>query len=381
MWARTGDYGSAMGSGGVPPLPSRKTDRIGDYDLELRAPRAAGDILVEWRALLDRALEPNFFSGPDFLAAAATHLNAFRDLKVLLLWRGNILEGAIPLASAPIGFASRDVHAPQLEVGCSGAPLIDAKRADAVLAAACSWLSARHSTVVFNALSDEGSFRASLEAFAERSGRRLVRAEQGRRHPFSAEAAVATAVPSVTISDDASVDLERALDPAAIRTAVEEYLILEAQESLVAGRLALIQQPGQANLIRTVTRQLGRSKQCQIFTLRLGGRVAASAIVLIEPGCARIWKSVYEPELRGKPIEALLESRIARLLTRRVSVGKVLSGAGDSPPDVICRLALKPGDKPDSIARRLGERVRKSADTLSLVAQRSLRSMKRKPAA
>jgi len=380
MWARTGDYGSAMDSGSVPVAP-RKSDQIGEYELELRAPRSAGDILVEWRALMDRAVEPNFFAGPDFLAAATTHLNALRELKVLLIWRGKTLEGAIPLATAPIGFASRDVHAPQLELGCSGAPLIDGKRTDAVLSAACSWLAARHSTVVFEGLSDDSPCRATLEAFAERSGRRLMRTEHNRFHPVQAAINGSATLPTGSVGDDESASLDRALDPAEIRAAVEDYLILEAQDALAAGRSALIQEPGQANLIRTVTRQLGRSKQCQIFTLRLGGRVAASAIVLIEPRRARIWRIVCEPELREYPVAALLQSRIARLLTRRISIDTVVGLGGSGIEASTYRLSLNSGEKTDSIARRLGERVRKSADTIAVVAQRGLRSIKRKPAA
>lgn len=381
MWARTGDYESAMGSGSLPSLPPRKTDRIGEYDLELRAPRAAGDILVEWRALMDRAIEPNFFAAPDYLAAATTHLNSLRDLKVLLLWRGKILEGAIPLSSAPIGFASRDVHAPQFELGCSGAPLVDGKRGHAVLAAACSWLAARHSTLVFEGLSEDSPFRALLESFAAQSGRRLACSERIRRHPVRVEGAGTAILPAAALDEDESVSLDRALDSAAIRSAVEEYLILEAQDALASRRPALIQQPGHANLIRTVTRQLGRSGHCQVFTLRFGGRIAASAIVLIEPRRARIWKIVCEPELRAYPIVALLCSRIEKLLTRRSAIGNLVGLDGAAAQAVTCRLALKPGDKTDSIARRLGERMRKSTDNITVAAQRSLRSIKRKPAA
>ena len=376
MWARTGGYGSAAGGGGA-PTPQRKTDRIGEYELELRAPRAAGDILSEWRALLERAVEPNFFAGPDFLAAVTTHLPAFRDLKVLLLWRGTVLEGAFPLASAPVGFGSRDVHAPQLERGCSGAPLVDGRHADAVLAAACGWLAARHAAIVFEGLSADSPFRTVLEAFAQRSGRSLVR----RWNQAGADdlPAVITA-PCQSVEDEVAT-IDRALDPAAIRTAVEDYLMLEAQDALVAGRPALIQQPGEANLVRTVTRQLGRSRQCQIFTLRLEGRVAASAIVLIEPRRARVWRIVCEPEMRDCPVAALLEERISRMLSRRGVIGAVTGRSSSGGLIATCRLGLKPGDRPDSIARRLGERMLRSADRFTTAAQSSLRSIRRKPAA
>jgi hypothetical protein len=385
MWAKTGVSGGSIAGGSLPPAQSRRADRIGDYDLEVRAPRAAGDILVEWRALERRAVEPNLFAGPDFLAAATTHLSSFRDLKVLLLWRGSSLEGAIPLATAPMGFASRDVHAPQIEYGCSGAPLVDAKNGEAVLAAACSWLSARHSTIVFEGLSDDSPFRSLLATFAERTGRRILRTEQETHVSFGTNGDGAKAhgpsADSATLPADADASLDRALDPVAIRGAVEDYLILEAQDAFAHGRPALIQQPGQANLVRTVTRQLGRSKQCQVFTLRLGGRAAASAIILLEPARARVWKFAADPQLSGYPVEELLQKRIARLLTRRVSVDALIGRREGIACSAAYRLALKPGEKPDSIARRLGERVRRSADNLATAAHHRFTSRKRNPAA
>jgi hypothetical protein len=379
MWAKAGvSTGSARGEN-LPSAQTRGLDRIGGYDLELRAPRAAGDILVEWRALEQRAVEPNLFAGPDFLAAATTHLDAVRDLKVLLIWRGSLLEGAIPLTSTSMGFTSREVRTPQVEHGCSCAPLLDARNAEAVLAAACTWLASRHGSIVFEGLADDGPFRALLHGFAERTGRRMLRLERESRH--HEPTLPGNFAPVATLPVDAGANIDRALDPVAIRAAVEDYLLLEAQDALAHGRPALIQQPGQANMVRTVTRQLGRSKQCQVFTLRLGGRVAASAIILLEPGLARVWKFAADPQLRIYPVEDLLKKRVERLLTRRVSVGALVGRSEHENSSAAYRMALKPGAKPDSIARRLGERVRKSADTLATAAQRRLASIKRKPAA
>jgi hypothetical protein len=380
MWAKAGISGGAGADGGSAPAQAHQTDSVGGYAVEVRAPRAAGDILDEWRALEQRAIEPNLFAGPDFLAAATTHLSAFRDLKVLLLWRGSTLEGAIPLATAPMGFASRDVHAPQIEHGCSGAPLLDGKNAEAVLAAACAWLAARHATLVFEGLADDSPFRSLLQSFAERTGRRMIRTEQDFQEPGATRQAGASADDTL-LPANVGITLDRALDPMAIRSAVEDYLILEAQNALVQGRPALIQQPGQANLVRTVTRQLGRSKQCQVFTLRLGGRAAASAIILLEPLRARVWRFAADPQLSGHPVEELLQKRIERLLTRRISVDALLGRGEAGAGSATYRLALKPGEKPDSIARRLGERVRKSADNLASAAHRRFTASRRKPAA
>ncbi len=379
MWAKAGASTGSVGGEGFQSAQARKLERIGGYDLELRAPRASGDILVEWRALEQRAIEPNLFAGPDFLAAATTHLDAVRDLKVLLIWRGSLLEGAIPLTSASMGFTSREVRTPQVEYGCSGAPLLDARNAEAVLAAACTWLAARHGSVVFEGLADNGPFRALLHGFAERTGRRMLQLEQEPHAEMLPP--IDNLAPAATLPADAGASIDRALDPVAIRTAIEDYLLLEAQDALAHGRPALIQQPGQANMVRTVTRQLGRSKQCQVFTLRLGGRIAASAIILLEPGLARVWKFAGDPQLRGYPVEELLKKRVERLLTRRASVGALVGRNEKAASSATYRMALKPGQKPDSIARRLGERVRKSADTLATAAHRRLTSIKRKPAA
>lgn len=370
MWARSvgmeGGYPQAAG----PPA----TDDVGDFKVELRAPRAAGDILTEWHRLEARALEPNIFAGPDFLASAATHAEALRDVKVLLLWRDGMLDGVFPLLPATGGFAARDLHVPQIETGCSGAPLVDGQRPEAVLNAACTWLSSRHSTLIFEGLDPEGPFSALLHGFARQSGRRLVRVEPAKgRLRLELQGDIASA--------SGRIAFERASDPAAIRLAVEEFLVIEAQEALTQGRLALIQAPGQANLVRTVTRQLARRRDCEVFTLRIGGAAAAAALVLIEPKRGVIWRAACDPRWPEQPLRRLLNGRISKLLTRRAAIETVFDPAIEARALGSHRLALKPGDRPDSIARRLGERMLRSADSLAIAATRRLRGEKRKPAA
>jgi hypothetical protein len=377
MWAKSA--GADGGSGYFPATPAPSRERLGDFEIELRAPRAAGDIIAEWRDLEERAVEPNLFAGPDFLAAATTHLNAHRDLKVLLLWGGGSLEGAIPIA----GFAAREVHVPQVEPGSPGVPLLDGKRPGAILEAACAWLGRRHSILVLQGLPAESAFVALTRDFARQSDRRLTPVEPSDRNAAHRSASRLNEAPD--LDPDGRITLDRAIDPADIRLAVEEYLVLEAQAALAAGRSAAIQLPGQANLVRTVTRQLARRRQCQVFTLRIAGRAAAAAIVVIEPRIARIWKSACDPQWPVEPLRALMSGRITKLMTRRAAIENVVDFGGDVPALASYRLALKPGEQPDGIARRLGERVRRSADSIAgsivVAASRRLSAARRKPAA
>ncbi len=375
MWAKSGTMSGAFGgaaqvadTGGQAAQPDR--ERVGDFEIELRAPRAAGDILADFRSLETRSLERNLFAGVDFLAAAATHLADRRDLKIVLVWREGALIGAIPVLVPSAAFSAREIVSPQIVADAKGGPLLDAQNGAAILSAVCAWFARRHAAIVFEGIDENGPFARLLRDFARRLNRQLRLTGASARVPAAPEAGGRDASLA-----PAPVTLSRAMEPAGLRPAIEEYLILEAQAARAAGREALIQLPGHANFLRTVTRQLGRRRQCQVFGLEIDNALAATAIVLLDGTRAHVWRMASDPEMPAREaLEDMLRQRIARAFARRNASD---DKSGEAMPErlVRFRLGLAPRGTPLGIARRLREGFRRSAGEIATAAHRRIRTL------
>jgi Acetyltransferase (GNAT) domain len=120
------------------------------------------------------------------------------------------------------------------------------------------------------------------------------------------------------------VRIERAREPRSVRDAVEEFLALEASGS---GRAALIQDVGAATFVRTMTRDLARSRRCRVDVMRVGGRPVAAAITLKGARIARLWRAVRDERLApGLAPDALLALELARTWRKqpRLELGDAL---------------------------------------------------------
>jgi hypothetical protein len=78
---------------------------------------------------------------------------------------------------------------------------------------------------------------------------------------------------------------------AQVRDAVESFLVVDAADAKVRGRMALIEDAGIASFIRTMTRQLARRSQCRVEALRANGETVAAAIVLHGTDAVWLWRS------------------------------------------------------------------------------------------
>lgn len=362
MWARSSEGGARGQSGtetALAALRARATP-LGPYRATLTPARAAGPLVEAWAAAEDRALSPDPCLHPDFLAAAARHDPALRDLKLLAIWRDEALCALFPLLPGGVLFARRVWRAPRVDVAASGAPFLARDEAEAALSAALDWLAVRDDEIVFEALDAASPFRTILDLVASRRGlaRRVAAPAAGR---------MADPARLVAPANPTGAVFERAGEPASLRAAVENHLLLEAREAGAAGRPAVIQQAGAANFIRAVTRQLGRAERCRVFSLRDAAGPLAVAIVLMDGGRATLWRVASDPQRGGDAAKALIAARIARAFERRQG-GALARAGGAEPARVACRLSLRPAQGPAALARRLGERLRSAATVFSRAA-------------
>ena len=99
-----------------------------------------------------------------------------------------------------------------------------------------------------------------------------------------------------------------------MRDAIEEFLVLEA----LGGRAALVQDVGTATFVRTITRELARSRRCRVDVMRVGGRPAAAAVTLKGATTAWLWRAVRDERLApGLAPDALLALELARTWRRQ----------------------------------------------------------------
>lgn len=291
--------------------------------------RAAGEMAADapaWRGLAARALEPNVFAEPEFLGASLQH-GPVRRLSLLTVWQGPALRGLLPITPprAPFGLGEARLWRPDL--AGSGPPLIDRGDAEAVLEAMLDGLSRlgpSGAALSLPELTADGPLLTALRAVTERSRRCLALSNPSERAVLRPSLGVTDS--PIGAPDAARADggrgrfsVESAREPRAIRDAVEEFLALDARLSQADGLPALIEQPGAALLVRTLTRELARSRRCRVDLLRSGERLAAGAITLRSGGRAWLWRIVGERGRDGpEPVRALAQE-VARAEGRRAA--------------------------------------------------------------
>lgn len=362
MWAR-GSEGAARGlSGTEATLAALRAQAatFGSCRVTLLPARSAAQLVEARRAVEARALAPDPCLHPEFLAAAARHDPALRELSLLVVWRDEELCGMFPFLPGGGLFSRRIARVPRIDPASAGAPFVVGDRAEEATEAALAWFLDRGVDLVFEDLGADAPFRGVLARVAARRGAiaRFAVVEPGRTGFAGTGAAVANPTGAV---------FERAGEPAALRAAVENLLLLEAREAARAGRVALIERAGAANLVRAVTRQLGRAERCRVFSLRDAAGHLAVAIVLTDGERPLLWRIASDPERGGERAKALLASRVARTLER--GRGGALAGVGSGvEARVSCRIEPRAAEGPAKIARRLGERLRRAATVFSRAA-------------
>jgi CelD/BcsL family acetyltransferase involved in cellulose biosynthesis len=272
-----------------------------------------------WRALAERAVEPNVFAEPECLLPALKHLPDGRRAALLLVWRGAALAALWPVLRPRVPLAPGMLRAWRPAHLACGVPLLDRDAPEAALEQALGFLAgtgSRYGGVSFPDVAEDGAFADALRAAALRSRRVLTCLRVQERAHLAGEPAsllLRGARPQARrVEGLGEVRLERARDPAAVRDAVEELLVLDALGARRGGAPALLQDPGAASFLRTMSRDLARRRRCRVDLLRLVGRAVAAALVLESGSRAWCWRLCADPDAAGFDPASELAGIVAR---------------------------------------------------------------------
>jgi CelD/BcsL family acetyltransferase involved in cellulose biosynthesis len=253
---------------------------------------------VAWRALSERAIEPNAYYLPDWALAVnasapgrtgASALPAYDEasarliglLPVVSLWRACKIPLPALVTAHPYGTfctphldrEAADAAVAQLirearQTGARALMLREVSLDGPAMRAFAQRLEGEH----LHARVLQSHVRACLDA--TRDGEELLREALGNKKLKELRRQ------RQRLSAHGAVRFDAARSPDQVASAIEAFLALEASGWKGRRGTALIQVGGDATFIRRATRALAATSQCEIVTLRAGDTPVAAGIVL-----------------------------------------------------------------------------------------------------
>jgi CelD/BcsL family acetyltransferase involved in cellulose biosynthesis len=257
----------------------------------------AGVSASQWRALSERAAEPNGYYLPEWELAVNASARGRVDAAALGAWRdASRLIGLVPVISM---WRAYKIPLPALvsadPYGTLCTPLLDADMAEQ---AATSLLQrARRAgahALIFRATALDGPamqaftrvlHRARMRPLVLQSHVRACLDASGDAEDVLREALGAKKLKELRrqrnrLAEHGAVDFQVARTPSETATAIETFLELEASGWKGQRGTALGQDAGDATFIRRAVPALAATGQCEIVSLRAGETPVAAAIVL-----------------------------------------------------------------------------------------------------
>lgn len=281
-------------------------------------PAAAGfDLVEELDHLSRRAVEPNVFFNPRFLAPAMPRLED-REVRLAVIRDGDEFKSRLRLlvpfsvekSPVPIGVSiMRTWSSP---FGPLGTPLLDRDDPVGVLEDFFSMLARPHLKLprvfVLPDMRLDGTVTRLLRTMAETNGLPLVVTNRVER-PFlesdlDGETYLRHAVKAHhlrefrrlkrRLAEHGVLEHRVARTAEEIRLGVEDFLTLEAAGWKGRERTAMAVDRFRAAFAREALYRMAEQDLCRVHQLRLGGKPIACLIVLVEAGVAYTWKTAYD---------------------------------------------------------------------------------------
>ena len=263
-------------------------------------------IVEPWRALAERALEPNVFYDPAFALAAAPVFGA--RCGAVLVWsaHGRLL-GLFPGRVT----AWRDGLFPTLAgwthpYAPLGTPLVDRNEAETVIAA---WLehlahdAAMPPLVLLPMLPETGRFAAALDVVLLRQGLRNAAFGHHQRAMLDPGTAGAHAVrrrkrkelnrQRRRLEDVEPVSFTTTNSPHEVAAAIQDFLVLEASGWKGVAQTAAVNDPAIRGFVETAITALAAESRARIDRMMFGARTIAIAITLRAGDTGWFWKTAY----------------------------------------------------------------------------------------
>ncbi|MGH6767702.1 MAG: GNAT family N-acetyltransferase [Xanthobacteraceae bacterium] len=285
-----------------------------DFQVELRSLGEIATFATALRTLADRALEPNVFYEPAFLAAAAPVFG--RDARAGLVWKGGTPGRLIGFFPVRIERNRYGLRMPVLTgwvhpYAPLGTPLVDRELGEAAIDA---WLdhiatdSALPKRLLLPLLPTRGAVADTFDAVLRRRGarsalfarhQRAMLAPDGDRERYLERAMVRKRRKERRrqrnrLADMGAIASTIATEPPALTAALGEFLTLEARGwKGRAGTAARDNQNIQAFVERAVT-ALAAEGKAGVARLAVDTRVVAAIVTLRSGDTAWCWKIAYD---------------------------------------------------------------------------------------
>lgn len=281
-------------------------------------PASAGFALVEeLEHLSARAIEPNVFFNPRFLAPAMPRLDD-RDVRLAVIRDGDgersrlrllvpfTVERPAPPFGAPV---LRTWSSP---FGPLGTPLVDRDDPAGVVSDFFAMLARPHLKLprvfVFPEVRLDGPFAALVGSHAEAHALPLALAGRVARPHLQGHGDGDDYLRAALsghhfrefrrlkrrLSEQGQLDYTVARQPEEVRLAVEAFLALEASGWKGRARTAMAVDRYRAAFVREAAQRLAERDLCRVHQLSLDGRAIASLVVFVESGVAYTWKTAYD---------------------------------------------------------------------------------------
>lgn len=288
--------------------------RVASTDADARAAESGAALLplagvsaAQWRALSERAAEPNGYYLPEWELAVNASARGRSDAAALGAWRdASRLIGLAPVISM---WRAYKIPLPALvsadPYGTLCTPLLDADMAEeAVTGLLRQARQAGAHALILRATSLEGAAMRAFTDVLHRGGMRPVvlqshvracldasaDAEELLREALGAKKLKELRRQRNRLAEHGTVHFDVARTPAETAIAIETFLQLEASGWKGQRGTALSQDDGDATFIRRASSALAETGQCEIVSLRAGETPVAAAIVLRHRGRAFYFK-------------------------------------------------------------------------------------------
>jgi Acetyltransferase (GNAT) domain len=319
---------------------------------EWRPLAVLADIAEPWKALADRALEPNVFYEPAFALAAAPAFG--RGVGAILIWSNadpNRLLGFFPARlerrryGIPLSVLVGWTH----PYAPFGAPLVDRDCAEGVIEAALDFVARDPDLpdlVLLPFAPAAGAFESALAgAVFKRQGRIAWFGQHGRALliPSLARANYLDSVlptkkrkelrrQARRLAEQGKVYAVSTFEPSRINEALNAFTTLEAKGWKGRACTAAALNPDVGRFMRRAVRALAGSGQARVDRLMLGDRAIAAAILLRSGPAGWFWKITYDEGLARASPGVQLALELTEALLADPAIGRVDSCATPDHP-------------------------------------------------
>jgi CelD/BcsL family acetyltransferase involved in cellulose biosynthesis len=331
----------------------------------------AGVSATQWRALSERAVEPNGYYLPEWELAVNASARGRVETDALGAWRDtSTLIGLTPVISM---WRAYKIPLPALvsadPYGTLCTPLLERDMAkEAVTGILQQARRAGAHALIFRATPLDG---AAMKAFADVLHRSRMQpvvlqshvracldatgdADEVLREALGAKKLKELRRQRNRLAEHGAINFDVARTPAGMATAVETFLMLEASGWKGQRGTALSQDDGDAAFVRRATSALAETGQCEIVTLRAGETPVAAAIVLRHQDRAFYFKLGVDERFAKFSPGVQLTLELTRYLCADPAISMVDSTAAPDHPMIkpIWRGRLAIGDVLIPLRRR-----------------------------